>query len=104
MSRLERLFAVACLLAGVSRAAAAEKPLVVRALPGAEAVPVRLPDGVLQVYYLQTGGERESIAAIASTDGGRTWSPPVMALPLEGRHRVVRALEQHDDALRVGAP
>ena len=101
MSRLERLFAVACLLAGVSRGAAAEKPLVVRALPGAEAVPVRLPDGVLQVYYLQTGGERESIAAIASTDGGRTWGPPVTVLPIEGRHRVVRALVADDGEVHL---
>ncbi|PYV08159.1 MAG: hypothetical protein DMG07_26615 [Acidobacteria bacterium] len=101
MSRLERLLAVACLLDGVSRGAAAEKPLVVRALPGAEAVPVRLPDGVLQVYYLQTGGERESIAAIASTDGGRTWGPPVTVLPIEGRHRVVRALVADDGEVHL---
>ncbi len=72
--------------------------------PGHEAIPVRLPDGTLRIYFFRGENSREEdeeIASISSTDGGKSWSNPETVLKTPGRHWVVYPLVARDNVIHL---
>ena len=100
-SRASYQAALAATLALAVWCGAAEPPTVVGKAPGREAVPVRLGDGTLRIYYLAEETGRDAVAVIESRDGGRNWSGPAAVLSLEGRHWVVRPLAARDGTVHL---
>jgi predicted neuraminidase len=95
---------VLVLLVCTAGAIASKPPRIHGKSPGHEAVPVRLPDGSLRIYFFQGQDEteeREEIASISSTDGGVSWSKPETVLKTPGRHWVVSPLVAKDGAIHL---
>jgi len=59
-------------------------PVFIRESPGNESTVVRLPDGTIKIFYINTPGTGNKMMSISSLDNGLSWGEPEKEFDLPG--------------------
>lgn len=59
-------------------------PVFIRKSPGNESTVVRLPDGTIKIFYINTPGKGNRMMSISSLDNGLSWGEPEKEFDLPG--------------------
>lgn len=59
-------------------------PIVVSKAPANESSIIRMPDGILKIFYINNPGGADKMMSIASRDGGFSWENPKIEFELPG--------------------
>lgn len=59
-------------------------PVFIRKSPANESTVIRLPDGTIKIFYINTPGKANMLMSILSTDNGISWGEPEKEFDLPG--------------------